>query len=274
MKLVNAVAAPGRRGRCAAAPAGACAEGDQVRALPARQGRPAQARRRAGLQGARREGDQRLAQGRDLSRRPVRQGPADDGRPASSARWSWRWRTTARIARRLQAVRRARHSVPVRQPRARLARVRLALARRFSDDMVKKTGIRMLGLADNGIRHFTNSLRPIQSPDDMKGMKIRIQPSPVFMTLVESLGACASAIHGPSCRPRCRRRSSTARRTASPTSSPRACTSTRSTSRSTATSGQPPRLPGQRPLLPGADRRREEGRRRGRRRRPRRSTAT
>jgi TRAP-type transport system periplasmic protein len=64
----------------------------------------------------------------------------------------------------------------------------------FSDDMVKKTGIRMLGLADNGVRHFTNSLRPIRSPADMKGMKIRIQPSPVFKTLVESLGASASAI--------------------------------------------------------------------------------
>ena len=64
----------------------------------------------------------------------------------------------------------------------------------FSADMVKKTGIRMLGVADNGVRHFTNSQKPIQSPADMKGMKIRIQPSPVFKTLVESLGASASAI--------------------------------------------------------------------------------
>lgn len=64
----------------------------------------------------------------------------------------------------------------------------------FSDDMVKKTGIRMLGVADNGVRHFTNSLRPIQTPADMKGMKVRIQPSPVFKTLVESLGASPSAI--------------------------------------------------------------------------------
>ncbi len=64
----------------------------------------------------------------------------------------------------------------------------------FSDDMVKKQGIRLLGLADNGVRHFTNSLRPIKSPADMQGMKIRIQPSPVFKILVESLGASPSAI--------------------------------------------------------------------------------
>jgi C4-dicarboxylate-binding protein DctP len=63
-----------------------------------------------------------------------------------------------------------------------------------SADMIKKTGIRLLGLADNGVRHFTNSLRPIQTPADMKGMKMRIQPSPVFKALVESLGASASAI--------------------------------------------------------------------------------
>ena len=64
----------------------------------------------------------------------------------------------------------------------------------LGDDMVKRTGIRLLGIADNGVRHFTNSVRPINSPADMKGMKIRIQPSPVFKALVESLGASASAI--------------------------------------------------------------------------------
>jgi C4-dicarboxylate-binding protein DctP len=64
----------------------------------------------------------------------------------------------------------------------------------ISADMIKKTGIRMLGVADNGVRHFTNSQKPIHVPADMKGMKIRIQPSPVFKTLVESLGASASAI--------------------------------------------------------------------------------
>ena len=64
----------------------------------------------------------------------------------------------------------------------------------FGDLMLQKTGIRLLAIADNGVRHFTNSLRPIKSPADMKGMKIRIQPSPVFKSLIESLGASASAI--------------------------------------------------------------------------------
>jgi len=64
----------------------------------------------------------------------------------------------------------------------------------FSADMIKKAGIRLLGLADNGVRHFTNSAHPIHTPADMKGLKIRIQPSPVFKTMVEALGASPSAI--------------------------------------------------------------------------------
>jgi C4-dicarboxylate-binding protein DctP len=64
----------------------------------------------------------------------------------------------------------------------------------LADDMRKRTGIRLAAYADNGIRHFTNSKRPIRTPDDMKGLKMRVQPSPVFVKLVESLGASPTAI--------------------------------------------------------------------------------
>ncbi len=64
----------------------------------------------------------------------------------------------------------------------------------MAEDMRKKTGIRLMAYADNGIRHFTNSKRPIRSPEDMKGLKMRVQPSPVFVKLVESLGASPTAI--------------------------------------------------------------------------------
>ena len=64
----------------------------------------------------------------------------------------------------------------------------------LAEDMRKKTGIRLMGYADNGIRHFTNSKRPIKTPEDMKGLKMRVQPSPVFVKLVESLGGSPTAI--------------------------------------------------------------------------------
>lgn len=64
----------------------------------------------------------------------------------------------------------------------------------LAEDMRKKTGIRLAAYADNGIRHFTNSKRAVRTPEDMKGLKIRVQPSPVFVKLVESLGASPTAI--------------------------------------------------------------------------------
>lgn len=64
----------------------------------------------------------------------------------------------------------------------------------LAEDMRKKTGIRLVAYADNGIRHFTNSKRPIRTPEDMKGLKIRVQPSPVYIKLVESLGGSPTAI--------------------------------------------------------------------------------
>jgi hypothetical protein len=47
-----------------------------------------------------------------------------------------------------------------------------------SADMVKKTGIRLLGLPTTASATSPTACAPIQSPADMKGMKMRIQPSP------------------------------------------------------------------------------------------------
>ncbi|MFZ5816613.1 MAG: DctP family TRAP transporter solute-binding subunit [Bacillota bacterium] len=69
-----------------------------------------------------------------------------------------------------------------------------AYTKEMGEDMRKQTGIRLLALADNGIRHFTNSKKEIRSPEDMKGMKIRIQPSPLYEMLVKGTGASPSAI--------------------------------------------------------------------------------
>lgn len=64
----------------------------------------------------------------------------------------------------------------------------------FAQGMLKETGIRLMAYADNGIRHFTTSKKAITSPDDLKGMKMRVQPSPVFIEMVKALGASPSAI--------------------------------------------------------------------------------
>jgi C4-dicarboxylate-binding protein DctP len=63
-------------------------------------------------------------------------------------------------------------------------------------DILEQTGMRALAFSQNGFRSFTNNIRPIIDPEDMAGMKIRTMESPVFMELVNSLGATAVPISG------------------------------------------------------------------------------
>jgi len=60
----------------------------------------------------------------------------------------------------------------------------------------KTTPIGLIGLCwwENGFRNLTNSIRPIISPEDMKGLKIRTMNSPVHMASVRALGASAVPI--------------------------------------------------------------------------------
>jgi tripartite ATP-independent transporter DctP family solute receptor len=55
-------------------------------------------------------------------------------------------------------------------------------------------GTRLVGLAfyDSGERSFYNTKRPIETPEDMKGLKIRVQSSELAIDIVESLGASAT----------------------------------------------------------------------------------
>lgn len=51
--------------------------------------------------------------------------------------------------------------------------------------------VNMVGLAywDNGFRHMTNIKRQITKADDIKGLKIRVIPNPVFLGTFKALGA-------------------------------------------------------------------------------------
>lgn len=59
----------------------------------------------------------------------------------------------------------------------------------FSEEFRKKTGIRILAVAENGFRHFTVKGRELKSPADMKALKIRTMESPAHMAMVKALGA-------------------------------------------------------------------------------------
>jgi TRAP-type transport system periplasmic protein len=50
-------------------------------------------------------------------------------------------------------------------------------------------GLKLLGYMENGIRHLTNNVRPVKTPADMKGLKIRVMNNKVYIEMMKSLGA-------------------------------------------------------------------------------------
>ncbi len=56
-------------------------------------------------------------------------------------------------------------------------------------EAVDKAGAVPLAWGENGFRELTNSKKPIKSPDDLKGMKIRVVGSPLFSDVFNALGA-------------------------------------------------------------------------------------
>lgn len=59
---------------------------------------------------------------------------------------------------------------------------------------LEKSGLIGLSWFDAGARNFYNSKREIKSPDDMKGLKIRVQETKLMMDLVSSLGSSPVAM--------------------------------------------------------------------------------
>lgn len=60
----------------------------------------------------------------------------------------------------------------------------------------KPVSRKLLGLCyyDSGSRNFYSSNKPIRNPDDLKGMKIRVQNSPVAIRMIEVFGGSATPI--------------------------------------------------------------------------------
>ena len=55
--------------------------------------------------------------------------------------------------------------------------------------LVEPSGFKILAWWNSGPRHMLNNVRPINTPDDMKGLKIRSQTSQVWLQSLRALGA-------------------------------------------------------------------------------------
>lgn len=56
-------------------------------------------------------------------------------------------------------------------------------------DSLPAKGLRPLAYWENGLRHVTNNVRPINSPDDLKGMKLRTPENKMTLSIFRALGA-------------------------------------------------------------------------------------
>lgn len=54
---------------------------------------------------------------------------------------------------------------------------------------LREKGIHIIGYWENGFRHVTNDVRPIQRPSDLKGIKIRTPEIPVSISILQEMGA-------------------------------------------------------------------------------------
>ncbi len=72
--------------------------------------------------------------------------------------------------------------------------VRLPVVKEMQAEMLEQTGLRSVVWAENGFRNLTNSKQEVKGPEDMKGLKMRVMESPVYMRFMESLGAAATPI--------------------------------------------------------------------------------
>lgn len=61
----------------------------------------------------------------------------------------------------------------------------------IGQDMLTKfpgKGIQALAWGENGFRHMTNNKRPVNAPDDLKGLKMRTMENPVHMQAYKAFG--------------------------------------------------------------------------------------
>lgn len=60
--------------------------------------------------------------------------------------------------------------------------------------LVDEKGMKGLGFWEVGFRHLTNNKKEVNTPSDLKGMKIRVQPAPVWEAHMKAVGANATPV--------------------------------------------------------------------------------
>jgi len=54
---------------------------------------------------------------------------------------------------------------------------------------MEKMQVKALAWGENGFRQLTNNVRPVRTPEDMKGLRLRVPPAPIYDDIFKQLGA-------------------------------------------------------------------------------------
>ena len=79
----------------------------------------------------------------------------------------------------------------VKNREAALAALDHSAGQWLSDQLGQNSSFKILGFWDNGFRHISNSVRPLRSPTDMQGLKIRTLDSAIYRESLNALGFTA-----------------------------------------------------------------------------------
>lgn len=71
------------------------------------------------------------------------------------------------------------------------------IGQKLTDELVKQTGIRIVNWVNAGYRDTFLRSKPVQTPADFQGVKIRVPESPVFVRTFSALGATPTPIPAP-----------------------------------------------------------------------------
>lgn len=64
----------------------------------------------------------------------------------------------------------------------------------LNQEILDATGVHVLGYGENGVRGLSNNTREVHLPEDLAGLKIRVQENPLHLQLINLLGGSATPI--------------------------------------------------------------------------------
>ncbi len=65
----------------------------------------------------------------------------------------------------------------------------------WRDLLLERTGVRSLGFLDYGFRHVYNSRRPVEAPEDLAGLKLRVLQNATYLAAYSALGVQATPMN-------------------------------------------------------------------------------